>query len=446
MQVMTEKDSYLTALEEFEQTEAAEVPAWLRRLRKTAAMRFDKLGFPGPRNEDWRFTSVAPLLQVPFRLAPPAAGGVEAATLAPHTFADSVQLVFVNGRFAPGLSSLAHLPEGVAVTSLARALRERPAALEPHLARHARHDEQPFIALNTAFLWDGAFLSVGQEVILERPVHLVFVSTSAAEPVMSFPRALVVAEAGSRLTLVQSFLGQEKDVYFSNSVTEVVVGDGAVVDHYKLVRESLTGFHVGALQVALGQRSKFTSHFITLGGGWVRNEARAIFAGENAECTLNGLYLASGKQHIDNHTVIDHAKPRCASHELYKGILDGQAHGVFNGKIYVRPDAQKTDAKQTNQTLLLSDDAIIDTKPQLEIFADDVKCTHGATVGQLDADSIFYLRSRGIDRETARALLTYAFANDIVQRIAIEPVRARLEEGLLARQQLPPAEAAQEDV
>jgi Fe-S cluster assembly protein SufD len=371
---------------------------------------------------------------------------VDAAVLRPHTFAGAVQLVFVNGRFVPELSSLAGLPEGVKVTSLARALRERPAAVEPHLARYIRHEEQPFIALNTAFLWDGAFLSVGRGVVLERPVHLVCVSVPAGEPIMSFPRALIVAEPGSRLTLVQSFLGVEEDAYLSDSVTEVVVGERAAVDHYKLVLESAAGFHVGALQVALGPRSKFMSHFLTLGGGWVRNEARAVLGGEGGECTLNGLYLAEGRQHVDNHTVIDHAQPNCASHELYKGILDGQAHGVFNGKIFVRPDAQKTDAKQTNQTLLLSDEATIDTKPQLEIFADDVKCTHGATVGQLDADSIFYLQSRGIGRDAARALLTYAFANDIVQRIQVEPVRSRLEEGLLARQQLTPESASEESV
>jgi Fe-S cluster assembly protein SufD len=328
--------------------------------------------------------------------------------------------------------------------SLAEALREHPGQVEPHLARHARYQDQPFIALNTGFVWDGAFVAVGRGVALDRPVHLVFASTASAEPTMSYPRALVVAETSSRLTLVESYVGLEEDAYLTDAVTEVVLGENAKIDHYKLVREGGSAFHVGALQVHMARSSTFRSHFVTLAGGWVRNEARAVLDGEGCECTLNGLYLAAGRQHVDNHTVIDHARPHCASHELYKGILDGHAHGVFNGKIFVRQDAQKTDAKQTNQTLLLSDDATIDTKPQLEIFADDVKCTHGATVGQLDADSIFYLQSRGIGREAARALLTYAFANDIVRRIDVEPVRARLEESLLARQNLPLDEAPEE--
>jgi Fe-S cluster assembly protein SufD len=436
-QVLSEKDVYLAAFADFERGPAGQAPPWLRRLRRSAAERFDTVGFPTARTEDWRFTSVAPLLRIPFRPAPEGTAGVDASALAAHTFADSLQMLFVNGRFAPALSSVAGLPAGVTLTSLADALRQDPALVEPHLARYARHENLPFVALNTAFLQDGAILAVPRGVALSKPVHLVFVSAAPGEPTVSYPRALVVAGTSSQLTLVESYVGLGEGTYFTDAVTELVAGENTAIDHYKVVREAGAAFHVGALQVHLARSSTFTSHFVTLGGGLVRNEARAVLDAEGCECTLNGLYLASGRQHVDNHTVIDHARPHCASHELYKGILDGHAHGVFNGKIFVRQDAQKTDAKQTNQTLLLSEDAVIDTKPQLEIFADDVKCTHGATVGQLDADALFYLRARGLGREAARSLLTYAFANDIVSRIKVEPVRARLEESLLARQQLP---------
>jgi Fe-S cluster assembly protein SufD len=432
--LLTERDHYLASIEQLARSSAA-TPAWLRRLREAAANRFEEQGFPTGRNEDWKFTSVAPLLRVAFQV-PARDAKLEPSALAPFTFADTHQLVFVNGHFDRRLSADGSLPAGVTVTSLAAMLRERPELVEQHLGRYAGHEDHPFIALNTALVQDGAVIALARGVALEKPIHLVFIST-ATEPVAAYPRVLVVAEAASQLTLAESYVGTDRVAYFHNAVTEVVAGADAVIDHYKLVRESGAAFHVGALQAHLARGSKFSSHAVTLAGGWVRNEARAVLDAEGCECTLNGLYLASGRQHVDNHTVIDHAKPRCASHELYKGILDGQAHGVFNGKIYVRQDAQKTDAKQTNQTLLLSEDAVIDTKPQLEIFADDVKCTHGATVGQLDAEAVFYLRSRGIGLEAARSLLTYAFANDVVSRIKVGSIRRQLEEALLARQNLP---------
>jgi Fe-S cluster assembly protein SufD len=433
-EVLTQRDQYLASIEQLARS-SAPVPSWLRRLRATAANSFEEQGFPTARNEDWKFTSVAPLLRVAFQ-TPARDGKLDAPALAPFTFADMHQLVFVNGRLDRRPSADGGLPAGVTVASLAAVLREQPERIEPHLGRHARHEDHPFIALNTALVQDGAVIVLGRGVVLEKPIHLIFVA-SAAEPVASYPRVLVVAEAASQLTLTESYVGADREVYFHNAVTEVVAGADTVIDHYKLVRESGAAFHVGALQAHLTRGSKFSSHAVTLAGGWVRNEARAVLDAEGCECTLNGLYLASGRQHVDNHTVIDHARPRCASHELYKGILDGQAHGVFNGKIYVRQDAQKTDANQTNQTLLLSEDAVIDTKPQLEIFADDVKCTHGATVGQLDAEAVFYLRSRGIGLEAARSLLTYAFANDVVGRIKVGSIRRQLEETLLARQNLP---------
>jgi Fe-S cluster assembly protein SufD len=284
-------------------------------------------------------------------------------------------------------------------------------------------------------LHDGAVVFIPRGKVLAEPIQLIFVSVAGGKRTMSHPRTLVVAGANSQATIVETYLsgGSEEDVYFTNAVTEIALGENAVLDHTKLQRESTRAFHIAHTQVRQARSSKFSSHYIALGGELARNETRVVFDGEGSEATVNGLYLAGGVQHMDNFTVIDHASPHCASHELYKGILDGKAHGVFNGKIFVRQDAQKTDAKQTNQVLLLSEDATINTKPQLEIFADDVKCTHGATVGQLDAECIFYLRSRGIGLEEARGLLTYAFANDIISRIKVEATREQLERLLTGR-------------
>jgi Fe-S cluster assembly protein SufD len=298
--------------------------------------------------------------------------------------------------------------------------------------------------LNTAFLRDGAFVYVPPGTVIEEPILLEFLADRVGGNHAWHRRSLFVLGENSQVTLVESYSGPAGVTYFTNAVTEVIVGAGAVVDHYKVQREGDAAFHMATMQIQLDRAARFSSHAVTLGGSWVRNEVNAVFGGEGAECTLNGLYQAAGQQLIDNHTLIDHAYPHCASHELYKGILDGKARGVFNGKIQVRQDAQKTDAKQTNQTLLLSDDATINTKPQLEIYADDVKCTHGATVGQLDEEALFYLRSRGIDREQARALLTFAFANDIVDRIRVAPLRTQLERAFLAAHHLPPTEAEEE--
>jgi Fe-S cluster assembly protein SufD len=436
--VLEGKDVYLAHFADFEKALGEGRRSPLHRLRQAAVERFAALGFPTTEDEEWRFTSVAPLTHVPFKLA----GGREAVRpeqldrAAFHTGAGS-RLVFVNGRYAPELSAPGRLPDGVILASLDEALRAHPDKVEPHLARHADYDDQAFTALNTTFLRDGAFLFIPRNKVVEEPVHLVFVATAPADPVVAHSRTLIVAGTSSQARVVESYIGLGEDVSFTNAVTEVVAGENATVDHYKLQRESRQAFHVHTLQVQQARASTFSNHAVTLGGGLVRNDINVVLNAEGCTCTLNGLYLAAGRQHVDNHTVIDHAMPHCESHELYKGILDGKAHGVFNGKIYVRQDAQKTDAKQTNQTLLLSPDATINTKPQLEIFADDVKCTHGATVGQLDAEALFYLRARGIDLEAARSLLTFAFANDIIGRVQIEALRSQLEDALLAAQHLP---------
>ncbi len=410
---------------------------WVHALRRGAIARFAELGFPTFEDEEWRHTNVAPIAKTAYRLAPAdACAALTPATLEALGIDDLApnRIVFANGRHAPNLSALGALPAGVRVGSLAAALETDRARIEPHLARHARIEANAFVALNTAFLADGAFVEVPKGVVVLEPIHVVFVAApsttrgGAGAPTVSHPRTLVLAGAGSQVTLIETYVTLGESAHFTNAVTEIVADANAVVDHYRLQRESIEASHVSTTQVRLDRACALSSLSISLGGALVRNDANAVLGAEGGEATLNGLYLGTGSQLVDNHTTIDHAMPHCASHELYKGILTGAARGVFNGKILVRKDAQKTDAKQTNKNLLLSPDATINTKPQLEIYADDVKCTHGATIGRLDEDALFYLRSRGIGAERARSLLTYAFASDILRRIKVAALRSRLEE------------------
>jgi Fe-S cluster assembly protein SufD len=412
---------------QFEQFDRSNAPPRFQPLRQCARSRFRELPLPTLRTEDWRFTNITPLLDENFEL--PVASKIDPAVLPSASAADALRLVFVNGRFASELSRLTNLPERVAVGALEAA----PETVMQSLGRVADFHDQVFTALNTAFLGDGAYVIVGDGQVLDRPIEVIYLAQPARRSTAAYPRTLVVVGRGGRATLVERYLGAGEGTYFTNAVTEVVLGDGAALDHVKLQQEGAAAFHVANTQFVQAGRSRLATHTLTFGGRLSRNEVRVRFDGEHSEATVNGLYLASGRQHLDHQTILDHARPHCTSHELYKGILDGHAHGVFNGKIYVRKDAQKTDAKQTNKVLLLSDDATIDTKPQLEIFADDVKCTHGATVGQLDAEQLFYLRTRGLDIDSARALLTFAFANDVVGRIPLEPLRTELEQRIIQR-------------
>jgi Fe-S cluster assembly protein SufD len=381
-------------------------------LRQSARARLQTLPLPTTRSEDWRFTNVAPLVETPFELPETSVD----AKLPPVL--NTLRLVFVSGRFVKSLSVT--IPAGLQIGSLADGKAD--VAL---LAQIAADKDSLFTALNTSFLCDGAYVVIPDGKVVEQPIEIVYISQPAAKPTVSNPRTLLVVGKNAQATVIERYVGA--GAYFTNAVTEISLAEGAVLDHVKLQQESAAAYHVANTQIVQAATSTFTTHHLSLGGALVRNEVRVRFDGAHAEATVNGLYLAGGTQHIDNFTVIDHAKPSCASHELYKGILDGRAHGVFNGKIFVRKDAQKTDAKQTNKVLLLSDDATINTKPQLEIFADDVKCTHGATIGQLDAAQLFYLQSRGIPLDAARRLLTFAFANDIVGRVKIEAIREELE-------------------
>ncbi len=404
--------------------------AWTAPLREAAMARFAERGFPTTRDEAWRYTSVAPIARARFDPDTPA----RADALTPELFEQltfepwaCTHLVFLNGRFARDLSKVGTLPAGVRLKSLADALENDRDLVEPYLTHCAEFTDQPFADLNTAFLRDGVFLHVPKGTVVEEEIHLLYVTTSNGTAALSHPRNLIVVEEGAQITLIESYAGIGSDVYFTNAVTEVSAGDGAVVDHYRLQRESTAAFHIGALGVRLGRDAQFASHSIALGGRLVRQDVSALLDGEGGDCTLNGLYVMSGSQHVDNHTVIDHARPHCSSRELYKGVLDDRSRGVFDGTIIVRPGAQKSDARQTNKNLLLSEDALADSKPTLIIEADDVKCNHGATIGQLDENAMFYLRSRGLSREMARSLLTHAFASDIVSRIGVEAVRAGLD-------------------
>ncbi len=433
--LMENQDVYLSSFERLEKQRGSDGPSWVHRMRQAAMQRFLELGFPTTRLEEWKYTNVAPIARVPFQ---PAGDGLNRAIterLGRARFADfdCGRLVFVNGHYCGEFSSLPALPEGVKAQNLAAALEGRAMGLEEHLARHAGYEDHAFVALNTAFMEDGAWVQIPQDIALEKPIFLLFVSTANGQPTVSHPRNLILIGRESQVTLIEGYIGLGDGVSFTNAVTKIVAGDNAVIDHYKMQQESIQSFHVATLQVEQGRSSNVTSHSLALGGALVRNEINAVLAGEGAECQLNGLYVVTGQQHVDNHTLIDHAKPHCNSRELYKGILDGRAAGVFNGKIIVRKDAQKTDAKQSNKNLLLSENAVINTKPQLEIRADDVKCTHGATIGQLDPEALFYLRSRGIAREEARTLLTVAFAGDIIDRIKFESLRSRVKDAVLGR-------------
>ncbi|MEM9554890.1 MAG: Fe-S cluster assembly protein SufD [Acidobacteriota bacterium] len=407
-------------------------PESVAALRRAGRDRFATVGFPSKRDEEWRFTNIAPIARTEFAHSPGSLHGRGAQDLAPFLIPDTVDLVFVNGRYMPELSQPEALPEGVVAGSLADALESHPELVAEHLGRHA-DAEQPFVALNSAHIEDGAFVYVPKNVRLDRVLHFLFVATAGDRPTVSYPRNLIVAGESAELTLVESYAGFKGDVYLTCPVTEIVGGANSTIDHYRLGEEGLDGFHLGTLKIQLERDAEFFTHSVNHGGAIVRNDIQAYLGGEGIHCTLNGLYLSRGTQLVDHHMRVDHAVPHCNSYELFKGILEDRSRAVFNGRIMVHEDAQKTDAKQSSQHLLLSDGAIAHSNPQLEIFADDVRCTHGSTTGQLDEEALFYLRSRGIGREAASSLLTYAFAGEVLDEIRLDTVRKDLEEFLFTR-------------
>jgi len=404
-------------------------PAWLTEARRAAFGWVAEHGFPTLKDEDWRYTRLGPILEAPFEPAVPGMGHRLSSSTIDTLAADlgGTRLVFVNGHFAPELSSLTELPEGATVTNLASMLAEEAERLELFFSRPFGAHHHAFTALNAALAEDGAFVHLPAGTTVDEPIQLVFFSDTAGASLVSSPRSVVLAGPGSQVAIVETYVGVPGDVYCTNAVTEVVLEEGAVVEHYKVQDESETAFHLALLDVRQGRGSRFSSRLVALGASIARHEVRVHLGAEGAEVGLDGLYMPRGDQHHDNPILIEHAAPHCTSRQLYKGVLDGHGHGVFNGRVVVRPGAAGTDAAQTNKNLLLSDHAEVDTRPRLEILADDVKCTHGATVGRLDEDAVFYLRSRGVPHLAARGLLIYAFVNEMVERLRLEPLRSRVE-------------------
>jgi Fe-S cluster assembly protein SufD len=413
-------------------------PAWFSALRGQAWDAFAEGGFPRPDDEDWRFTSVAPLARTRFTFTEAAGDRPSAELLGELSFGAPVALrvIVVNGRFDEAASNRPATP-GLEVMSLSRALQADPGMLRELLGAVAPVAERPFTALNTALFADGVLVRVAAGAVVSEPLHVVHYAAGGDTPAQCHPRVLVVAGRGAQLTLVESYGGSEGAPYLTNAVTEIVLEDGAVVDHYRIQREAPAAFHVATTAVRQGRGTSFTSTAIELGGALARRDVEQVFAGEGGECTLNGLFLGGGTQHLDTHTRIDHARPHCTSRELYHGVLDGRARGVFVGRILVRAGAQKTDAQQSNKNLLLSPDALVHSLPQLEILTDDVKCKHGSTTGQLDPLALFYLRSRGLDAAEARSMLVRAFARAVVARVRPAALREGLEQHLEARLRVP---------
>ncbi len=415
-------DSYLECFTEFARKTGSD-PRWLRDLRDAGFARFSSVGFPTTRDEDWRFTSVAPIARMRFTL--PNGTSHHAGALAELSLAElspavaAARLVFVDGKYAQELSSTASLPEGVTAASLRSAIAQRSDDLSRHLGRYLDIQRDAFSALNTAFLDDGAYIHVPRGAVIADPIYLLYIATPGAGPMMTHPRNLIVVEDEGQAVIVEHYLSHGDEVpALSNAVTELVAGENSTVAHMLMECEHLKSYNVSTLRIEQARSANVSSHSMLLGGALVRNNVHPVLAGEGGECLINGLFIGGGRQHLDNYMLVEHKSPHCESRQFYNGILDEHAHGVFHGRIIVHKDAQRTNAKQTNRNLLLSDDAQIDTKPQLEIHADDVKCTHGATIGQMEDDALFYLRSRGLPEPEARRMLLEAFAGEFLEKDA----------------------------
>jgi len=439
MQSSQEIEKYVSDFHAFENNGAGHDPAWLKSVRLAAIGKFTELGFPTVKQEDWRFTNILPLTRTSFRRASKIASAhVNPDELKKYIVEGSSKslLVFVNGHYSRDLSNVAALPKEIVAGGLADSLASHDDLVRRHLGKHIPLQSHPFAALNTAFTHDGAFVYIPEGINAASPIQLLFVSAAHGDGhAVAYPRNLVIVEKKASATFIESYVALSDDVYFTNAVSEVFVEKEAAVDFVKIQNESENAFHVGTMQVEQGSRSRFTGFSLALGASIARNDINIAVNGEQCETMLDGLYLTANEQLVDHHTFIDHTEPNCSSREIFKGIITGSARSVFNGKIFVRKKAQKTDSKQTNRNLLLSDKATVDTKPQLEIFADDVKCTHGATVGGLDAASLFYVKSRGISEEAGRALLTVGFAGEVTNYINNEAVRKHVDSLVIERLQ-----------
>jgi Fe-S cluster assembly protein SufD len=428
-----EDDGYSKGFQEFRKEAPGNGITWMESLREEGIKKFLELGFPTPENEDWRFTNVTPIARTVFSIEKNGHGQLAPAVLDKYTFPKlkTIRLVFVDGAYTPGLSDVSALPKGVKVLSLPSALSSEDELVKKYLSKYADFSKEAFTALNTAFMQDGGFVYIPGATRLREPVHLLYITANGDNPTMTNHRNLIVVGDNCEANIIEHYVSLDESVYFSNVVTELVVGENSSVGHYMIECESRKAFNVSTLRVQQGRSSNIRSHSVLLGGALVRNNVHPVLAGEGCDSLINGLFMPTGRQHMDNYMVVEHASPHCDSRQFYNGVLDGRSRGVFHGRIIVHKDAQKTDAKQTNRNLLLSDHAQIDTKPQLEIYADDVKCTHGATIGQMDENAVFYLRSRGIKDETARDILLGAFTSGTLESMQLEGIRDYCE-GLVA--------------
>ena len=438
-QVLKTEERYLSDFRAFEQILPADGPAWIHDLRRKGLARFSELGLPTARrgNEKWKYTNVAPIakntFQYPFEIKSDRAIASATRRLAPWD-ESWTNMVFIDGHYSEALSTSPAGANGARVANLADAIVLDRDMVEAHLAQHASVDDG-FTALNTAFLRDGAFIHVPENDELQAPVHLIYVTSDRTQPIVSYPRSLVVAAQNSKATIIESYVNLSRACNFTNAVTEIVVNDGANIEHYRLLSESPDAFHVGATRVYQGRDSTFSSFSFASGGALARNDFHVLLDAPGSSCSLKGLYTTSGTEHIDNYINIDHAKRETTSRLYYKGILDGKSRAVFGGTVLVRRDAQKADAQQSDKNLILSEDAEVDSKPSLLIYADDVKCSHGATAGHLAEDAIFYMRSRGLDKETANTLLIRAFASEIIDAVRVDALRAYLDGVFASRYQ-----------
>jgi Fe-S cluster assembly protein SufD len=418
-------ERYLELFEHFSRGAATQL-GWLKSLRQEGFARFSETGFPTTHDEDWRFTNISPISQTAFEIAPRTRiDGSEVEKLGLSGF--QCLLVFVNGRYLAELSRIPNLGQGVKISSLAQQISTDSAAVEKYLGQYLNFQRDSFAALNTAFIEDGVYVHVSKNTVARTPIYVLYVSAPGSAPAMDNPRNLIVVDENAEATVVEDYVSLGDGPAFSNAVTELVAGPNAVVSHYMLVREAALTYNVSTLRIQQERSSNVATHSLLLSGAILRNNVHPVLAGEGSECLINGLFMVNSGQHMDNYMLVEHAAPHCSSRQFYNGVLNGQGHGVFHGRIIVHKDAQKTDAKQTNRNLLLSDDAQIDTKPQLEIYADDVKCTHGATIGQVEENALFYLRSRGLDEASAKHLLLLAFANECLDRMHSVQMRAYIE-------------------
>jgi len=428
------KQYFINQFDAFEKLLNGERFSDFHKTRKKAISKFAELAFPTQKDEEWKYTNISSLLKHNFS---PAAVKVNVSSDTINKFLfDKMEhslLVFVNGNFSSELSKLIDIPKGVVIGSLAEALKNNNPIVKKHLGKYAENENYFFTTLSSAFTKDGVFIYVPDGKVVEDPIHIIFITKNGSEKILTQPRNLFVAGKNSQVTIIEHYVSDEDSTYFTNSVTEIVADENAIVDHIKLQEESTKAFHIARMEVDQERSSNFSSHLISHGAEISRNDFNARFNDEGSECMLNGLFMIGDEQLFDAHTMIDHAKPHCNSHEHYKGILQDKSRGVFNGKVMVRRDAQKTNAFQENNTILLSDDAVMNTKPQLEIFADDVKCSHGATIGKLNDEAKFYLKSRGIGEDAATAILIHAFASDVITSIKIPALRDYLEEIITKR-------------